>query len=277
MHRIVMGFVLLALLHLALPAAAELPPPATAAPAPPSAGLGAVEAELRERTVRLDESLKARQDEIKRLQDDQAKLKEKLDAVKEQQDGFWTPLGKGWIGLAFVAGIILGGLGWFYPGIKKRIEEEGVARVLTKLGEDDRLLHLFESHVREISRMLLARSTRIWIEGDADEAARLDALLTDRGFKTRADTADDAELIVLVGLETCAKRGEALLNSPFVQDEKPLVLLTGAEKPMNRKLLDDLSKATFAVAANSCSTAVMHVASLAMLAQRPKAAKKTSP
>jgi hypothetical protein len=287
LRRIIIGFGVVTLLHLAEPAMAEPAPPGTAAPALTQLGVPPSEAELRDRATRLEASLKASQEEIKRLGDEHVKLRERLDGVKEKQDGFWTPFGPGLgviIGvLAFVAGVLFTVFGLVLPRIRKSLVEDGlpglVKSAVAALQEGSGLPRLLEAHREEITRVVLAKDVCIRIEGDEEESTLLHELLLKRGYAkcrygVNAGNDTEAEVVVLVGLDTCNTRGRELLPK-LEHDQKPVLLYTGPRR-MEDTLLSELNKATLAIPANTLGTALAHLGALAAMTRRVSETKRGS-
>jgi hypothetical protein len=251
---------LIALLAVAAPAAAQPLPAPTASTSPASSG---TDVELRERTARLDEALKARQDDIQRLSDAQAKLKERLD-------GFWTAL---LTVLGVLSAALLGAIRFYFPRMTKRIVEEGrheiVKSVVAELLKEEpaRLTKRFAAQRDEIARLILAKDRPLLLLGDAPEKERIRGMLERVGYTQFVDKAFKAGLIVLVGKETCETEAKELLaKKAFARGPKPMVLYTGTAR-MDDALLAELNQVTLAVTANMPSTAVAHVSALSALTQ----------
>lgn len=270
------------LLLLAGAAGAQTPaPPPSSLPA--AAPASPVEVQLRERLAHVEEALKARQDEAKRLQDEQAKLRDRLDGVKERQDTFWTPFGPGLAVVggmgAVVAGILVWLFGFYFPRIREAIIERGreglISASLEELAKDARLVELMEAHRDEIARVVLARDARIVIEGDDDARKELRNLLSRSGYRRFIDKAEHADVLVLIGKETCERRAREILAAGSPSRPVPVVLYTGPEF-MDKQVLADLNEVTLVVPATTRGTVVAEVGTLAALTARLAVSGKTT-
>jgi hypothetical protein len=260
-------------------AVAQPPPAPTATGTPAPATRSAFgDPELRERLARMEENANLRQEEVKRLREEQGKLKDRIDAVKEKQDGFWTPFGPG-LGVVVIvfttaASVLIYLFGFFFPKARTSIVEEGrpalVRSALSMLEQDERLPQLLEAHRKEMVRLVLAKDVRILIEGD--DGGSVGDLLKKSGYRRYATTAEQADVIVLVGKDLCHQRARELMPTAFVRDQKPVVLYAPPGS-LDKGLLADLDRETLVVAANSRATVVTHVGMLAALMQRSHSAK----
>ena len=138
--------------------------------------------------------------------------------------------------------------------------------------EPARIARLFAAQREEIARLVQAKDSRVWLEGETETCTQLREMLNKAGYTNEARDAHEADVIVLVGRETCEMRSRALLkDGAFSTGLKPLVLYTGADRITNKQLLTDLDAATLVVIANFPVTAVMHLATLAALTRRVQA------
>ena len=233
-------------------AGAQPPPPSATAPAP-TASAAPSDAELRERIARLEENLKARQEESKKMQ--------------ETIDGFWARIGGLLTAFASVVGVA-GGV--FFWRLRKSIGEKHITQaILDEVYKNDvaRFTRLFRAQRDEIAGLVLAKDSRIHLEGDdSNDVDRIRAMLTKRGFTNTQATIADADLVVLLGIQKCEAMAKGELPKMLKKRPMPVVFYTG-ESRMKAHLLADINELTLAVTANFPSTVITQVAALATLTQ----------